>query len=126
MPSAVPPATELRLKTARFGASYVVTAAGDLDLHNADGLRRELAAVVDRRPATVVVDLLAVSLLDSTALRVLVEQAKHLRGHGASLVLVSDDPRTLRVLEVTGLDRVFVVEHALRLALERILGGDAA
>ena len=126
MPSAVPPVTELRLKTARFGTSYVVTAVGELDLHNADALRRELAAVVDRRPATVVVDLLAVPLLDSTALGVLVQQERYLRRHGAALVLVSDDPRTLRVLEVTGLDRIFVVERALGDAVERILGGDAA
>jgi len=55
---------------------------------------------------TVLVDLSEISFIDSSALEVLVRESKRLEGRGHSLVLVTNDPRTRRILEVTGLDRV--------------------
>jgi anti-sigma B factor antagonist len=67
-----------------------------------------------------VVDLLRVTFLDSTALGVLVGAAKRVRAGGGSIVLVSDDPRTLRVFEITGLGGIFTLERSLVAAIEAV------
>jgi anti-sigma B factor antagonist len=66
---------------------------------------------------TVLVDLSEVSFVDSTALAVLVRESKRLEGRGQSLALVTNDPRTRRVVEVTGLNRVLRTFATLQDAL---------
>jgi anti-sigma B factor antagonist len=114
-------ATQLRLSTARFADAYIVTAAGELDLHTAPRLDDELAALTARHAAKIIVDLADVPFIDSTALGVLVAAAKRARTDGSLLILVTNDPRTLRVFEVTGLDRTFNLERSLPDAVGRAL-----
>jgi anti-sigma B factor antagonist len=69
-------------------------------------------------------DLSGVGFVDSTALGVIVQETKRLEGRGQSLLLVTNDPRTLRVLEVTGLDRVLRRHATLHDALSQLAMGD--
>jgi len=71
-------------------------------------------------PGTVLVDLSEISFIDSSALEVLVRESKRLEGLGHSLVLVTNDPRTRRILEVTGLDRVLRAYATLQDALAEL------
>jgi anti-anti-sigma factor len=70
---------------------------------------------------TVLVDLSAVSFVDSTALGMLVQESKRLEGRGHALVLVTNDPRTRRVVEVTGLNRVLQTYATLQDALAELV-----
>jgi anti-sigma B factor antagonist len=88
------------------GLLALVSVAGELDLHTSERLRRAIGEATTDGPDTVVVDLSRVGFIDSTAVGVLVQQTKRLEGRGRSLLLVTNDPRTLRVFEVTGLDRI--------------------
>ena len=106
-------AARLQLRSAEVDGAFIVAAEGDLDLHACDRLRGALDSVIDAGGRRVVVDLTGVHVLDSTALGVLTLAYKRLRAEGGSLLLVSNDPRTLRILEVTGLDRVFQLERSL-------------
>jgi anti-sigma B factor antagonist len=111
----------LKVTTARFGAdSYVVALAGELDLHTADAVGRELDAVLERGGRTLVVDLCAVSFLGSIGLHLLTRAAKRTRAAGGECVVVSDDPRILRVFEITGLDRVLRIERSLLEAVSEL------
>lgn len=98
---------------------YAVTPAGELDLHDAAAFERALADVAAAGARRLLVDLGAVTFLDSTVLGVL------LRAHERfeTLVLAVGDRRVLRVLEITGLDRKLRVERsrpeALALLVER-------
>jgi anti-anti-sigma regulatory factor len=38
------------------------------------------------------------------------------------MVLVADDPRVTRVIEITGLERVFRIEASLPEAVQRLVG----
>lgn len=96
---------------------YVVTASGELDVWSAPKLDEQLDAVVGRAAGAVIVDLSAVPLLDSVVLGVLVRHAKQLRAAGKELILVSDDPRTIRVIEITGLGYLFNTVRSLADAL---------
>jgi anti-sigma B factor antagonist len=95
----------------------LVSLSGELDLYTADSVRAHIAEADAVGADTVVVDLSEISFIDSTALGVLVQETKRLEGRGHSLVLVTNHPRTLRVFEVTGLDRVVRMYATLQDAL---------
>jgi anti-sigma B factor antagonist len=83
----------------------LVSVSGEVDLHTSGCLEARIDEAGTLGPDTVVVDLSETSFIDSTALSVLVRETKRLEGRGHALVVVTNDPRTLRVMEVTGLNR---------------------
>jgi anti-sigma B factor antagonist len=116
-------AVAARVSAAQIGAdAFVVSAAGELDLASVGPLERELDQVIGRGARRVIVDLTGVTFIDSVSLGVLVREAKRLRTNGGACVLVADDPRILRVFEITGLDRIFVIERSLAEGVDRLVG----
>jgi anti-sigma B factor antagonist len=87
----------------------VVSASGEIDVATAPPLRDRLQALAASGKPTVVVDLLDVTFLDSTALGVLVGALKRCRESGGDLPLVITEPRILKVFEITGLTGVFPI-----------------
>ena len=84
---------------------------GEVDLYTAPSLRDRLAGLVDEGARRVLVDLSEVGFIDSSGLGVLVQGLKRLREAGGDLALVVTDGPTLKVLSITGLDKVFAI-HA--------------
>ena len=110
--------------TTQVGAdAYVVSVAGELDIATAGRLREELELAIGRGARRVIVDLIGLTFIDSVALGVLTEGARRLRADGGVCVVVSQDPRILRVFEITGLDRIFRIERSLAEAVEEVIGG---
>ncbi|TMM25956.1 MAG: anti-sigma factor antagonist [Actinobacteria bacterium] len=95
----------------------LVSASGELDLYSAGCLRARIEEADTVGADTVLVDLSEISFLDSAGLGVLVQETERLEGRGHSLVLVTNDPRTRRVVEVTGLNRVLRTYATLQDAL---------
>jgi len=96
----------------------VVTASGELDVWSAAMLDEELERARERSGSgALIVDLTSVPLIDSVVLGILVRHAKELRASGRELVLVTDDPRAVRVIEITGLGYLFEMARSLADAL---------
>jgi anti-sigma B factor antagonist len=104
----------------------LVSVSGEIDLYTAEQVRNGIDEADAVGADTVVLDLSESSFVDSTALGVLVQETKRLEGRGHSLVLVTNDPRTRRVLEVTGLDRVLLTYATLHDALSDLIPEHAA
>jgi anti-sigma B factor antagonist len=82
------------------GSTAVVVPTGEIDLLTVEAVRSELDAA--RRDAGVVVlDLRAVTFLDSSGLRLLVEAARD--GPGDAFAVVPGPARVQQLLELTGL-----------------------
>ena len=94
--------------------------AGELDADSAETLREELTAVADQGGRHVIADLVDVTFLDSAGLELLLAAAERLKLVGGELVVVCDDPRTLRVFEVTGSGHQFRIEHSLADAVDEL------
>jgi len=94
----------------------IVAVAGEIDLATVGGLREAISKHLTEGRAHLVVDLSAVTFIDSTGLGVLVGAAKKVTGAG-SVGLVCTEPRVLRLLTVTGLSRVLLVHPTLADAL---------
>ena len=91
------------------GEAVTVTVRGEVDLHTAPCLRETLAAAVQEQADLVLVHLDEVTFLDSTGLGVLVGAWKAQEGQGRRLELVCSRPEPLKLLRITGLDRVLLV-----------------
>jgi anti-sigma B factor antagonist len=100
------------------GGVPVISVAGEIDVATAPTLRDHLAVHEEAGAGVVVVDLLGVSFLDSTALGVLVGSFKRIRESGGDLKLVIAEPRILKVFEITDLVRVFSIFSTVAEALQ--------
>jgi anti-sigma B factor antagonist len=104
------------LRVQAIGTARVVTLAGELDLYNADTVRKALISAVGEEPERIVVDLGEVEFIDSTALGVLIEARTKLQ-NGRAFLLASPGVETKRALEISGLDRHFAVHGTVSEAL---------
>ena len=89
------------------GETAVLRISGEVDISTAPRLRERLQQLDSR---SVVVDLSAMTFIDSTGLGVLVGAFKRLREGGGDLVLRAPTRSTRKVLELTGLSQVVTIE----------------
>jgi anti-sigma B factor antagonist len=101
----------------------VVEVGGEIDIASAPELRDCLNQTIDAGNRQLVVDLRQVSFIDSEGLGVLVGARRRLLryGHDGGIQLVCANGLVLRVLRISGLDRVFPL-HA---TLTEALGGNS-
>jgi anti-sigma B factor antagonist len=97
--------------------TVVVSLAGELDLYNAEEVRGALLDATAGGPGVLVVDLEEVRFIDSTALGVLIEARSRMADRNG-FRLAAPGLETRRALEVSGLDRHFLVHDTLAEALE--------
>lgn len=103
-------ALDFSVDLAESDGGVVVAVQGELDALTGPMLRARLEDALDgRRAPSVVIDLEALSFIDSSGLSVLVQAHRWLESRQATLTLTHPSPQTRKVLEITGLDRVFAV-----------------
>jgi anti-anti-sigma factor len=86
-----------------------ITVRGDIDMTTADRLRDCLTAVVNKYPERLIIDLAAVSFLDTSAIHAFI-QARHALPPQCPVVLRSPQPVVSRVFELTGLDQICLIQ----------------
>jgi anti-sigma B factor antagonist len=101
----------------RRDSAVVLSLAGELDLYNAEEVRAALLEACAGEPAVLVVDLEGVTFIDSTALGVLIEARSRMTERNG-FRLAAPGLETRRALEVSGLDRHFLVYDSVAEALE--------
>ena len=101
----------------RRNGGLVVSLTGELDLYNAEEVRGALLDACSAEPEVLVVDLEEVRFIDSTALGVLIE-ARSRMADRSGFRLAGPGLETRRALEVSGLDRHFLVHDTVAEALE--------
>jgi anti-sigma B factor antagonist len=101
---------ELGMTTEEAGnGAAVIALSGELDLYTCPEFKEELLRVVGDGATLVVVDLTQTTFIDSTALGVLIRGVERLKMNHGRLVVACPDPNIVKVFEVTGLNRVFLV-----------------
>jgi len=98
---------ECDIENAERGAECVLTVRGDIDLASASDFETALRTALDAAPSSIVIDLAALSFIDSSGLRVLVSVSKDAQSHGATLGLRNVPRHAQRVLDITGLSEWF-------------------
>ncbi|MFI0433395.1 MAG: STAS domain-containing protein [Candidatus Nanopelagicales bacterium] len=108
---------DLELQTSRVADADVVSVAGELDALAAPQLDDYLAALVAEQPTLLILDLSAVTFLDSTGLGVVIKALKHVREHGGEVAAVYTSPRVAKVFEITGIDQAMAVGESVEAVL---------
>lgn len=101
--------TNFTIAAHQDGEAANVVITGELDMYTAPRLRQEIVGLMSMGARQVTVDLAGVDFVDSTALGILVGGLKRLRQSHGDLMLRSPRPGTRRVLEMTGLTRIFTI-----------------
>jgi anti-sigma B factor antagonist len=100
----------------------VVAAPEQIDITNADAFRTALLESAAHGPGTFVVDLTRTEFCDTAGLHALVAARKRAQAEGGDVLLVGPGAAVLRILTITGLDRVFASFTSLEEALAQISG----
>ncbi len=97
--------------------NLVVSLQGDVDLESSPEAREILLNCVGRGKA-VLVDLSAVSYIDSSGVASLVEAFQLAKRNQTDFALVSVNPAALRVLALARLDKIFTIYEDLERGLD--------
>lgn len=93
---------------AESGDKGVVFAVhGEVDLHSAPTLKRDLLEAAASTDGDLVIDLSGLAFIDSRGLAVLVGVRGRLLEQDRAVWLIVPAPRVMKAFTVTGLDRVF-------------------
>lgn len=96
-------------QTRTEGPWTVVEVAGELDLHTSPPLRDHLLELIRGGVDHLALDLTQVDFMDSSSLGSLVTCLKRIRERDGRLVMVGVGGTPMKVLTLTGLDRVFEI-----------------
>lgn len=105
--TAIPAPEDVFLDVVQHPGRTVIAVTGEIDVLTVPGLRHALFDPEVVIAPTVVVDLCAVTFMDSVGIGALVAARRWLNGRGTSMVLVCPDNQPHRVLRMMGLHRVF-------------------
>lgn len=89
----------------------MVRLVGEADV-TTQALGEALSAEAAKKPRLILVDMSALTFIDSAALHEIVRVYRRLRADGGLLTLISPSPSVARVLELSALDQVIPVHRS--------------
>jgi anti-sigma B factor antagonist len=98
----------------------IVSVRGELDVRTSPELRAMLIELIGAGSRRFVIDLDPVEYLDSTGLGALVGGMRRIAAEGGDLKILCSTPRTLRILEITGVSRILEVVPSESEAVEAL------
>ncbi|HEY8302533.1 MAG TPA: STAS domain-containing protein [Jatrophihabitans sp.] len=101
-------------ESAPGGDQPVLTMTGDVDIATEPEWRRQGRQLLQTYPdmRQIVIDMAAVSFLDSRGMAVLVDLHTEALRRGGKLTLLAVPRRVFKALNIAGLDQVFQIESA--------------
>jgi anti-sigma B factor antagonist len=100
---------DLVLGSTTQGSWTIIQVAGELDLYTSPTLRDDVLSRIEAGQHHLAIDLQQVTFMDSSTLGVLVACLKRMRERGGDITLLGVEGSPLKVLTLTGLDRVFTL-----------------
>src|SRR3954454_12351208 len=98
----------------------VVGLSGEVDVYTSPRVKQEIVDLLNRGLTRIIVDTTKVEYLDSTGLGVLIGGLKRARERDGDLRLICDNPRILRIFEITGLTKIFDIDRSEADALAKL------
>ena len=99
---------ELKQESGRLTAML----SGELDHHNAKGIRETIDyAVREQLPPVVVLDFRRVTFMDSSGIGLIMGRAHLMEEYGGILEIHNPSPQIRKVLRISGTDRLAVIRN---------------
>jgi anti-anti-sigma factor len=101
-PDATPPQRLTVSSQATGDGSIRVAAAGELDIAGVDMLSAAMSTAIDRSPVAILVDLDALTFMDSSGVATLIAAQRRANAQGVTFAVTNTRGIVRRVLELTG------------------------
>ena len=95
---------------------HIVALTGEIDLETSPKARQILLDTVDQS-AKVLIDMAAVTYIDSSGIATLVEAFQRAKKKGGQLAFICLNPAVVRVLALARLDKVFAIHADIESAI---------
>ena len=99
------------------GDVTILALPAEIDVTNADEVREQLLFAANQGAAVLVADMSQTTFCDSSGITALVRAFRRANESGTKFRLVTTSPAVLRVLEITGVDRLIDVYPTIAEAL---------
>lgn len=83
---------------------------GDVDIQSSQELKNDLNTMLDVSENDIKIDCESLSYIDSTGLGVLIGVLKRVKGTSNDITIYNTQNNINRLLSLTGLDKIFIVE----------------
>lgn len=100
--------------------TVIIKPLGEIDLHNSPQLRKTLQEITEKDTVNLLINLEAVSYMDSSGLATLVEVFQRISGLGKKLALFSLQDTVKNIFSITRLDEIFPIYPSLEEALKEL------
>ena len=104
------------------GVGAAFTVSGELDIATAPDLRKRLTRAIERGARGLVVDLSAVSFMDSVAMAAIIHARTQLPDAGRMAIVLDEDSYPRLVFEIAGLPRCLDLFETREQALAHVAG----
>ena len=88
-----------------------VKITGEVDIYTSDKMKETLNEMVEEKKSEIQIDCKELSYIDSSGLGVLIGILKKLKEEDKNLVVLNARSNILKLLSITGLDKVFIVKE---------------
>jgi anti-sigma B factor antagonist len=114
----------LEIDVTERGDYTVITPHGEVDYATGPQLKEAITDALVAGRLHLVIDMLGVEFIESTGLGALIGGRRRARALDGSLVLVCGESSVLKVLRVTGLDKVFEIHDSVEAATATAVPAD--
>lgn len=90
---------------------WEVKVIGEVDIDSADELKEKLIDLLEEKNRSIIINAEDMEYIDSTGLGMLIGIVKRLKTESNDLIIVNPKPGILKLLSITGLDKVFSVRE---------------
>lgn len=86
-----------------------VKVSGEVDIYTSDKMKETLSRMIEEKKSEIQIDCTDLAYIDSSGLGVLIGVLKKLKEEDRDLVILHARSNILKLLNITGLDKIFVV-----------------
>ncbi len=90
---------------------WVLTLEGEVDLHTAGNLKESVSEMLDEKISSIRVMGDRLEFIDSTGLSVFIGVIKKLQTKNHRIIVTNIKPSIKKLLNITGLDKIIIVEN---------------
>ncbi len=83
---------------------------GEVDVYTSGQLKEAFKLAIDEKKEDIKIDADKLEYIDSTGLGILIGALKRLKQEDKDIIISNTRPNIVKLLEITGLDKVFIIE----------------
>lgn len=90
---------------------WLVELEGEIDVYTSGQLKEFFKTIIDEKKANIKINADKLEYIDSTGLGILIGVLKKLKQEDKDIIISNTRPNISKLLNITGLDKIFIIER---------------